>query len=179
MAVDQHQRALRTQAAQRSGRVARSRGAFRPAKVEAADGRIGAQAIDDAGRVLDALRFDVGAGDDLHGQRAFGFHALDVGAGDVDTDVLRQCRRRRQHGQAACAERIADRYSDFLSLKFHLEDPPGNVYQTMVFRSPFGRHLRHYRTPETPGNEMVRMLQWRLQNCCKYANRADTPRTTR
>ena len=93
-AVDQHERVVRAEAAQRH--------AGRPG-AEPVDERVGDRAVvvrgdrlHDRGDRLQARCLDVLARDRLDRRRRLGVHALDVGAGHVDLDVLRQRRRRQQ-----------------------------------------------------------------------------------
>ena len=51
---------------------------------------VGGDQVHDLHRVGRAAALDLLAIDDLHGQRAFAFDALDVGARDLDPDVLRR-----------------------------------------------------------------------------------------
>ena len=98
-AVDQHERVVRAEPAQRHAGGAGA---------EAVDERVGDRAVvvrgdrlHDRRDRLQARRLDVLARDRLDRRRRLGVHALDVGAGHVDLDVLRQRRPRDQqrHGE--------------------------------------------------------------------------------
>ena len=97
-AVDQHERVVRAEPAQRH--------AGRPG-AEAVDERVGDRAVvvrgdrlHDRGDRLQPRGLDVLARDRLDRRRGLGVDALDVGAGHVDLDVLRQ--RGPRHQQRRC-----------------------------------------------------------------------------
>ena len=120
-AVDQDQRARAAEAAQRGRLQAEGRRADHGAGVEVARARRGGHVLQQVLRRRDAGLRDLLAREHRHRQRAFDVDPLDVRAGDLDADVLRE--RRRSGDDRAAAQCQGERRRELLALKCHVGTP--------------------------------------------------------
>ncbi len=121
---------------------------------------------------------DVLARDHVDGRRRLVVDALDVGAGDVDLDVLREHGRcGQQHSRGSDAHHVGERGRDLPALKCHGKPPELIVWRARYLAS--AHHVtRLYPPPTGAATKRNRFATLPGRICCNFANRDAAARAT-